>query len=76
MLITDLPTVHVIKLTIGGRPAYLAKPKSQWDGSWFTRDLGTARRYRLKNRAEAVIRSYEWPGDYAATTEELVNGGL
>jgi hypothetical protein len=68
MKIADLPTRFAIKLKIQGHTVYLAD-KPEWDGSWHTPDLGKARRYKLKSRAESVIKSFNWPDDFEATTE-------
>jgi hypothetical protein len=42
-------------MTIGGSPAYLANDGAEWDGSWFTRDIGRAKTYKLARNAEKRI---------------------
>lgn len=57
--LADLLTLHVIALTIGGQPAYLAPERNgrptTWDGAWFTRDIGEAKTYKTERNAEKRI---------------------
>lgn len=51
--------LRVIRLTIFGTPAYLAKPGAEFDGAWFTRKLANARLYRTPSGARRTIASYD-----------------
>lgn len=51
--------LRVIRLTIGGHPAYLAKPGAEWDGSWFTRKVANARLYRTLSGPRRIITEYD-----------------
>lgn len=55
--LANLLALHVIELTIGGHTAYLAE-KPEWDGAWFTRDIGKAKTYKLARNAQKRIEEH------------------
>jgi hypothetical protein len=57
--IAKVLSLHVIALTIGGAPAYLANEGTEWDGNWFTRDIGRAKTYKLARNAEKRIAEHK-----------------
>jgi len=63
---------HVIELTIQGWPAWYAIEGVEWDGTWYTRDLANARRYKRASNAQAVINSFGtvW-ADYTPTVKPI-----
>lgn len=56
--IANLLALHVIVLTIGGHVAYVAREGATFDGSWFTRDLGEAKTYKLARNAVKRIAEH------------------
>ena len=56
--LATLLALHVIILTIGGHDAYVARDGATFDGSWFTRDIGEAKTYKLARNAEKRIAEY------------------
>lgn len=58
--LADLLALHVIVLTIGGRDAYVAREGATFDGSWFTRDIGEAKTYKLARNAHKRIAEQAW----------------
>ncbi len=54
---TKLVQRFVVQLDLHG-PAWVAR-LPQWDGSWYTRDIGAAKTYVLKRNAQKWIDEHD-----------------